>query len=176
MLCFSLADSQVTLLWPLPACGFQGCHCRCCLFVFILGLFGVVNGSVDEHNTQRRTTHNDDGRPDKQQRATYSNNGQHTMTTQHTMMVDELWKLPVLLRSTPIFLFPLNCHLHTSSTRANTSSTSSASTNTSTSPACPSSSSTSSQSPHHRSPQTSFATTHGGSTSRATAHGDGTRP
>ena len=34
---------------------------------------------------------------DKQQRATYGNDGQHMMTTQHTTMVDELWKLPVCL-------------------------------------------------------------------------------
>ena len=74
----------------------------------------------------------------------------------------------IMLRSTPIFLFPLNCHLHAN----NTSTTSSAST----SPACPSSSSTSPQSPHHRSLQTSFTTTHGGSTSRAAARRDGTRP
>ena len=77
-----------------------------------------------------------------------------------------------LLRSTPIFLFPLNSHLYASST----STCSSTSTDTSTSSACPLSSSTSSQSPHHQSLQTSFTTTHGGPTSRAAAHRDGTRP
>ena len=81
----------------------------------------------------------------------------------------------IVLRSTPIFLFPLNCHLYASSTSTSTIGSTSG-TSTSTSSACPLSSSTSSPSPHHRPLQTSFATTHGGPTSRAAAHRDGTRP
>ena len=88
--------------------------------------------------------------------------------------------LPQLLRSTPIFLFPLYSHLHASSTSTctigSTSTSTIGSTNTSTPSACLSSSNTSSQLPHHHSLQTSFTTTHGGSTSRAAARRDGTRP
>ena len=94
-------------------------------------------------------------------------------TAGHPEITKTLWQLikDYLLRSTPIFLFPLNCHLYTSSTSTCTIGSTSTS-----SPACLSSSSTSSQSPHHRSLQTSFATTYGGSTSRAAARRDGTRP
>ena len=81
----------------------------------------------------------------------------------------------LVLRSTPIFLFPLNCHLYASTTSTSTIGSTSG-TSTSTSPTCPSSNSTSSQSPHHHSLQTPFTTTHGGSTSRAAARRDGTRP
>ena len=83
-----------------------------------------------------------------------------------------------LLRSTPIFLFPLNRHLYTSSTSTCTIDSTRTSTSTpSTFPACsPSNSSTSSQSLRPHSPQTSFATTHGGPTSRAAARRDRTRP
>ena len=82
----------------------------------------------------------------------------------------------LVLRSTPIFLFPLDCHLHANSTSTSTIGSTNGTSTISTSPTCPPSSSISSQSPHHCSLQTPFTTTHGGSTSRAAAHRDGTRP